>query len=179
MKDAGENMNSRTAWRSLTGIILVAATVLGASCQKTGPLPDGSLDKAAQAELKSTSKPGIELLLTGENKKGIGFVGEVFVTARATNNTKYSFKKPICVFFAAKDKNGPVTDILGAPIGARLVTLSSDTSPWKPGETITLSAHETIMGKTDGIVQFLSKTLNPPLDKPLDISASADMEYVF
>ncbi|MEI7482160.1 MAG: hypothetical protein WCK75_07410 [Elusimicrobiota bacterium] len=173
-------MNSKTTRYYLIGIILSVATTLCTSCKKADPFTNSSMDKVAQAELKSTSKPfGIELLLTGKNKKGIGFVGEVLVTARATNNTKYSFKKPVHVYFAVKGKNGPITDLLGSPVGATLVTHPSDTTPWKPGETITLLAHEAIMGKTEGILQFLTKTLNPPLSKPIDISASVDMGYVF
>lgn len=175
-----KNMKSKQTWRYFAGIFLVSGAVLCSSCKKTESFSDNSPDKAAQAELKSTSKPfGLSLLLTGENKNGIGFVGEVTVTAKATNNTKYSFKKPVQVHFSVKDKNGPIADDFGAPVGATLVTSPDDIPQWKPGETITLSAHESITGKTDGVVRFLSKTLNPPLNKSVDISASADMDYAF
>lgn len=173
-------MKLKLTWQYFVGIFLVSGAVLCSSCKKTAPFPDNSLDKAAQAELKSTSKPfGLNLLLTGKNKNGIGFVGDVKVTAKATNNTKYLFNKPVHVYFSVKDKNGPIVDDFGAPVGATLVTSPDDILQWKPGETIMLSAHEPITGKTDGIVHFLSKTLNPPLNKPVDISASADMDYAF
>ncbi len=176
-------MNSKISRRFSTAVMLLAVAALCSACKKDVTLPGPEKEvqsKISQAELQETSRPfSTEILLNGQRRAGIGFVGKIVIRAKAKNNTKYSFEKPVAVSFIVKDKNGPVVDSFGSPLGSFLRTMESNSSQWKPGETVVLTGEEDVAGKTDGLIQYLTKTLKLPMNETVKFDKFIATEYVF
>ena len=124
-----------TVLRSITAAVLVCL-----SCVRV-------LAQSPAADLQRTSPPvEVVLLLMGSYENGF-FIGDVWLRARFKNNTKDAFSFTDVYITPKEFKVVPPQDrdhaahpdigfIVHSP---DILTYPSETRPWKPGETVTLT----------------------------------------
>ena len=153
---------------------LALFSVVFAACNKgTG---SGTRNKAMETELLSSSEPsGAEILFDGETVPGAGFYGKITVSAKAKNNTKNSFNRPVGLFVMLKSSAGIVTDGSGTPVGAYLV----NRKPWGPGDTALFVSEGDLSAQDGGtFLKLLMGKIDVKYNKPISIDSYVTSGYV-